>query len=204
MNWWPCHGRWGSGIDNCETRGMGVVRGKRSALACAALVLVACHACTQTPQDGTWAAFNGFHPGMSLKDAQAAGARNCKERTVGAKGLDCEIPPDRLQLGPWVAKAGQLQFHAGHEHRLSRILVEFQGPHFNEVCQALAKVHGVPVQDTKYFFHRNGTPALISSLKTSILGDSRRTLVEFEFEPELAGPKYDFSLKDPRGCLDSD
>jgi hypothetical protein len=175
---------------------------KWGAIAFVALALVACHPGAPAKQDGSWAAFNGFYPGMSLKDAQAAGARNCKELTLGAKGLHCEMPPDRLALGPWIAKEGHLEFHFAHEHRLSRMLLYIDGPHFNEVCLALARLYGKPVNDIDYLWHEARTPALISSVKTALRGNPRRSLVEFKFEPELADPRHDFSLTDPRGCLD--
>jgi hypothetical protein len=80
--------------------------------------------------------------------------------------------------------------------------LHFRGPHFNEVCLALAKVYGKPVNDLDYLWHESRTPALIRSVRRALSGGPRHSLVEFKYEPELADPRHDFSLTDPRGCLD--
>jgi hypothetical protein len=167
-----------------------------------ALALVACHPGAPAKQDGSWAAFNGFYPGMSLKEAQNAGARNCRVVDAIANEIGCDIPPDKLALGPWTAKEGHLEFYIRHEHRLSRMRLYIDGPHFNELCLALDKLYGKPVNDIDYLWHEARTPALIRSVKKALRGNPRRGLVEFKYEPELADPRHDFSLTDPRGCLD--
>ena len=176
---------------------------QRAASVLAVLTLAGCHPGVPAKQDGTWATFNGFYPGMSLKDAQAAGARNCKEVSAISKEVHCEIPPDRLALGQWAAKEGRLEFYIRHQHRLSRMILHIDGPHFNAVCQALAQAYGKPVNDVDYLWHEARTPALIRSQKTAFRGNPRRSLVEFKFEPDLAAPEHDFSLADPRGCYEA-
>lgn len=176
----------------------------RVGAALAALVLVGCHPSAPAQKDGRWATFNGFYPGMTMEEAKAAGAGDCKELELGAKGIGCKIPAERLALGDLVASSGRLEFHAGHELRLSRMYIHFRGTHYDRVCQALAKVYGTPVSGIVYAWHRDGTPAQIRSNTRALAGDPGRSLVEFQFEPEYATAAYDGSISSPRGCMDVD
>lgn len=172
-----------------------------TALAVAVTASVACRPAESADSPGVWAAFNGFYPGMSLQEAKAAGARQCREDDLGAKKIRCDIPPERLALGSIVAKQGHLDFFFQHEHRLSRIWLTFRGPHYNAVCKALAKAYGTPAEDGGYVWRRSRTPVLIRSPRRGLPGPTD-SFAEFVFEPKLAEPEQDTKLLGARGCLD--
>lgn len=176
----------------------------RAGAALAALALAGCYPSAPAQKDGRWAAFNGFYPGMTLEEAKAAGASDCKELELGAKGIGCKIPAERLALGDLAASSGRIEFHVGHESRLSRMYIHFRGTHYDRICQMLAKVYGTPVHGIAYVWHKNGTPALIRSNTSALAGDPKRSLVEFQFEPALATQESDVALLGPRGCVDPD
>lgn len=176
----------------------------RIGVALTAVTLLGCQPSGSGQKDGRWAAFNGFYPGMSLQEAKAAGARDCKETSAISKEIRCTIPPERLGLGPWIAKEGHMDFYVRHGNRLSRIWLYFQGPHFNAVCQAATKAYGPPVNGVQYVWRRAGTPALIRGPKWGSSGDSSRSFLEFQFEPKLAIESPEGSFPVPRGCLDPD
>ncbi|WP_157359931.1 hypothetical protein [Caldimonas brevitalea] len=171
---------------------------KLGSVVVAALALTACPA---KPTDGSWAAFNGFYPGMSLQDAKGAGAINCKETSSISKEVQCDIPPHRRALGPFNARSARLVFYISNQHRLSRMFVHFHGPHFNALCHAAAEIYGAPVIGSGYFWYRAGTPADIELPMRGSSGDPTRTFMEFRYEPELADPKNDPPYASERGCL---
>ena len=166
------------------------------------LCLTACQPAIPAGKEGAWASFNGFYPGMSVAEAKSVGAQNCREIEPIAKDVLCDIPADKLQLGPLAAKSGQLRFDAMHQHRLSQIWVSFRGPHFNVLCQETAKAHGQPYQGASgYVWYRSRTPARIISSSAALSGDATRSVLEYRFDPRFSDPKNDPSSDVERGCF---
>ena len=166
-----------------------------------ALCLTACQPAVPAGKEGAWASFNGFYPGMSLEEAKSAGAQDCREIDSIAKNVLCDVPPDKLKLGPLVAKSGQLRFKAIHQHRLSQIWLSFFGPHFNVLCQEIAKTHGQPYQGVSgYFWARTRTPVRIISSNTALSGEATSSFLDFRFDPRFSDPKSDPGSDNERGC----
>lgn len=164
--------------------------------------LMPCEPAISVGREGAWANFNGFYPGMSLEEAQAAGAQNCREVQPIAKDVLCDIPADKLKLGALVATSAKLRFKAVHQHRLSQITISFHGPHFHVLCKETEKSHGLPFHGMNgYVWAKSRTPARIISSNTALSGDATRSVLEFRFDPRFSDPKIDPSSDEERGCL---
>jgi hypothetical protein len=111
------------------------------------------------PTSSSWAAFNGFAPGMTKAAAKAAGYTACrfgKGLSERSDSVYCEIPNSKRALGSLSANTALIEFRSHNAEVVGEMHLTFEAK-VDAVLAALTARYGRPIEGGQHYsWNRNG------------------------------------------------